>query len=215
MPVSLSICLKFPRRWSAGVAPFKAMRRAMGFTDEVRAAVLCLVLAMLTPGATGCARRAKADFRRPPATASTPQAPEPMPEPPADPPVVEEPLTVDDIEVEPAPEPSVDAEPAPPPPTQASPSPAPEPGPPAPAPHLADPQATNPEISSKLAQAGSLLNTIGARDLSSEQGSQVEAAKAFVAQAREAFAEGDERRALVLVDKGLLLAEDVERASRP
>lgn len=198
------------------MAPFRAMRRTMGFTDDVRVVVLCLASVALGLGATGCARRAKAEFKRPPATASTPEAPEPEPEPLPEQPVVEEPLTVDEVEVEPkASEPTVDAEPAPSPPKQTSPSPPPQPGPPAPAPQLADPQVTNPEISSKLEQAGSLLTKIDTRDLSSEQGSQVAAAKAFVAQARDAFAEGDERRALVLVDKGLLLAQDVERSSRP
>ena len=190
------------------------MRRAMRFEEDFRAIVVCLACAALAMGATGCWRRGKAEFRRPPVTASTPRAPEPSPEPPPEQPVEEEPLAVDEIEIEPpAATPAADAEPAPPPPKQASPSPAPEP--PAPAPQLAESHATNPEISSKLAKAGTLLSAIDARKLSSEQGSQVEAAKAFVSQARDAFAEGDERRALVLVDKGLLLAEDVERASRP
>ena len=67
----------------------------------------------------------------------------------------------------------------------------------------------------KLEQAGSLLSSVGGRELSQGQREQVAAARGFVAQAQRALDKGDERRALVLVDKGLILAEDVERTSRP
>ena len=72
----------------------------------------------------------------------------------------------------------------------------------------------DPEVLSKMRQAGSLLDSVEGRRLSNEQREQVTAAKAFVAQACEASAEGDERRALVLIDKAVILAEDVERSSR-
>jgi len=52
------------------------------------------------------------------------------------------------------------------------------------------------------------------RPLTVEQREQVEAAQAFVVQARTALDQGDVLRAAVLGDKGFLLAEDVERASR-
>lgn len=73
----------------------------------------------------------------------------------------------------------------------------------------------DPEVQSKLKQAGSLLSSVGGRELSQRQREQVAAARGFVAHAQRALDEGDERRALVLIDKGLILAEDVERTSRP
>ena len=72
-----------------------------------------------------------------------------------------------------------------------------------------------PEVQSKLEQAGSLLSSVGGRELSQGQREQGAAARGFVAHAQRALDEGDERRALVLIDKGLILAEDVERTSRP
>jgi hypothetical protein len=69
-------------------------------------------------------------------------------------------------------------------------------------------------VSTKLQRAGTLLSSLGGRGLSDGQRDQVAAARGFVAQAQRALDEGDERRALVLVDKGLILAEDVERTSR-
>jgi hypothetical protein len=71
-----------------------------------------------------------------------------------------------------------------------------------------------PEVLSKMRQAVSLLDSVEGRRLSNEQREQVTAAKAFVAQAREASVEGDERRTLVLIAKALILPEDVERSSR-
>jgi hypothetical protein len=181
----------------------------------------CLSCAGLLFGllsAAGCSKGVDADFPRPPATAATPPPEEPAPEP-APPAVVEV-----DREPEPAPEPTSEIDE--PEPAPAEPRPAPEPAepveeaPPEPAStQLARPGGdvgnVDPEVLSKLEQAGSLLSSVGGRDLSQGQREQVAAARGFVAQARRALDEGDERRALVLVDKGLILAEDVERTSRP
>jgi hypothetical protein len=73
----------------------------------------------------------------------------------------------------------------------------------------------DPELASKLERARSLLRSISRRNLTSVQADQLVAARGFVTQARQALAEGDPRRALVLIDKGLILAEDVDRLSRP
>ena len=59
------------------------------------------------------------------------------------------------------------------------------------------------------------MSSLSARALSDSQRQQFAAARGFVAQAQRALDEGDERRAIVLIDKGLILAEDVERSSRP
>jgi hypothetical protein len=71
------------------------------------------------------------------------------------------------------------------------------------------------ELAGKLERASSLLQSISHRSLTSVQADQLVAARGFVAQARQALAEGDPQRALVLIDKGLILAEDVDRLSRP
>ncbi|MGH9336583.1 MAG: hypothetical protein ACRD21_22825, partial [Vicinamibacteria bacterium] len=80
---------------------------------------------------------------------------------------------------------------------------------------LLDPGDVDPELASKLNRANSLLGSISRRNLTSQQADQLVAARGFVSQARKALNEGDPRRALVLIDKGLILAEDVERLSRP
>jgi len=157
----------------------------------------------------------KAEFPRPPATSATPivetsSTPESPEEPPVEP----------EESPEPAPEPTpVEAEP---PPSETPPRrpPPPEPAPteelPAvpPSPQIASNQEIDPEVAAKLERADALVSTIDGRELSREQREQVVAARAFMLQARKALDEGDERRALVLIDKGLILAEDVERSSR-
>jgi len=80
---------------------------------------------------------------------------------------------------------------------------------------LAGSGEVDPELAGKLERARSLLRAINRRNLTSVQADQLIAARGFVAQARQALAEGDPRRALVLIDKGLILAEDVDRLSRP
>ncbi len=79
---------------------------------------------------------------------------------------------------------------------------------------LAGAAEVDPELAAKLDRARSLLRSISRRNLTSVQADQLVAARGFVTQARQALAEGDPRRALVLIDKGLILAEDVDRLSR-
>jgi hypothetical protein len=167
--------------------------------------------------ASGCSKEVKAEFPRPPATAGIPAS-----ETSESPPEPTDELVVD-LEPAPAAEPEPEPETDEPLPTPAAPRPAPvsaepveEPSPARPSTHLAatDNTPANPEVSTKLQRAGTLLSSLGGRGLSDGQRDQVAAARGFVAQAQRALDEGDERRALVLVDKGLILAEDVERTSR-
>ena len=191
--------------------PFRVPNRMRG---------ICLIWAGLLFGlaAAGCTRQVKAEFPRPPATAGIPPTEEAQPasepsvdvagrEPGEDVPIPEPPPEVEE------PEP-VSREPAPPP-VAAEPSDEPEPEPLSTQLAGADEAGSDPDIIAKLEQAGALLGMVGGRELSQGQREQIAAARGFVAQARRALDEGDERRALVLVDKGLLLAEDVERTSRP
>jgi hypothetical protein len=119
-----------------------------------------------------------------------------------------------------------EAPPAPEPPSTTAPRPRPKPRPDVPAePPPPEPPSTqlahsdkadtDPELARKLERASLLLGSIAGRSLTPELTEQLTAARAFVAQARQALADGDERRALVLIDKGVILAEDVERMSRP
>jgi hypothetical protein len=163
---------------------------------------------------TGCHRNVKAEFERPPASASIPET---------TPDVAEDEPEIQTAVVE---QETVAAEVAPPveqkdpPPPRARPRPAPPPDPeppPPPRPQLpADqPDAEEPtSIADKLDRTVDLFSVVRDRPLTVEQREQVEAAQAFVAQARAALEEGDVVRAMVLGDKGFLLAEDVERASR-
>jgi len=176
----------------------------------------CLACAGLLFGllaASGCSKEVKAEFPRPPATAALPPVEEPEPEPEPEAEVVAE------HEPAPEPEPVVDEpepEPprAPPPPVVAEPAEEPVSEPLSTQLVSPDDEDVDPEVLSKLERAGSLLSSVGGRELSQGQREQVAAARGFVAQAQRALDEGDERRALVLVDKGLILAEDVERTSR-
>ena len=69
-------------------------------------------------------------------------------------------------------------------------------------------------IRQKLDQARTFLASVSNRALSGQQAEQASAAKAFIDQADKALEEGDSRRARVLADKGLILAEDLARSSR-
>ena len=177
----------------------------------------CLSCAGLLFGllsASGCSKDVKAEFPRPPATSAIPPAgaSEPAPEPAVE--------VVVDREPPPEPESEIDEQrpkpPKPPPPPVAA-EPVEQTPPEPTSTQLASPVdgAVDPEVVSKLEQATLLLRSVGGRELSQGQREQIAAARAFVAQARRALDESDERRARVLVDKGLLLAADVERTSRP
>jgi hypothetical protein len=164
--------------------------------------------------AAGCAKEVKAEFPRPPATAAPISVDEPEALPPTQPaedPVVTEPEE-SATEVEEQPE-----EPPDPAPRPRGPAPSPEETPPEepPSTTLAGATEVDPELASKLERASSLLRSISRRILTPVQAEQLIAARGFVAQARQALAEGDPRRAIVLIDKGLILAEDVDRLSRP
>jgi hypothetical protein len=170
---------------------------------------------LLWLSAAGCAKEVKAEFPRPPATATLPLprdepeeiAPDPAPEEP----VVSEPVEgTTEIEEEPEEPPLPTPRPREPVPTTAE-----EPPEEPPSTTLAGAGEVDPELASKLERASSLLRSVSRRNLTSGQADQLIAARGFVAQARQALAEGDPRRALVLIDKGLILAEDVDRLSRP
>jgi hypothetical protein len=161
----------------------------------------------------GCHKKPKVEFDRPPAVSTVPETPE-IPAEPAPqedeildalPEAVDEPAPVE--EEEPPPKPVRRRRPAPPP----------EP-PPTPDPH--EPRLTegsdSPEVRSirnKLARADAILNILGRQSLTAVQREQASQARAFVNQAREALQDGDYRRAAVLADKGLILAEDVRESS--
>lgn len=173
----------------------------------------CVGLLFGLLAASGCSKGVKAEFPRPPATAAIPPAEESEPEPE---PTVEL-VAVPEPAPEPEPvvdEPEPEPEKAPPPPMAAEPVEEPASEPLSTQLASSDDEGVDPEVASKLEQAGSLLSSVGGRELSQGQREQVAAARGFVAQAQRALDEGDERRALVLVDKGLILAEDVERTSR-
>lgn len=176
--------------------------------------VCCLLLGSLS----GCHKEVKADFPRPPATAAVP-APEPPPET-AETPPVEEPEAPPGTQDEPPQEPE-----SPPKPVAAVKRPRANPEPDPVEPAATEPTSTqisgtgtgqeDPEIVAKLRRVDALFESLGDRKLTAEQAQQLTAAESFVTQARKAMEEGDPRRALVLIDKGLILAQDLERLSRP
>jgi hypothetical protein len=176
----------------------------------LQASCLC---SFLWAGA-GCAKEVKAEFPRPPATAA-PVSEDELEELPLTP-APEEPVATEPIEsgteIEEEPEEPPDPAPRPrvPPPTPEETAPE-EP----PSTTLAGSTEVDPELASKLERASSLVRSISRRILTPVQAEQLIAARGFVAQARQALAEGDPRRAVVLIDKGLILAEDVDRLSRP
>ncbi|MGH9462579.1 MAG: hypothetical protein ACRD1X_15295 [Vicinamibacteria bacterium] len=162
----------------------------------------------------GCHKNATVVFHRPPASASVPETP---PEAAETEPEVKSAAIEQETVAEEPPRPTEETqpprEPSPPTPT---PPPDPEPAPP-PRPELPGnhPNADDVEtIAVKLQRTTGLFSVLRSRSLTVKQREQVEAAQAFVAQARTALDEGDVLRAAVLGDKGFLLAEDVERASR-
>jgi hypothetical protein len=172
-------------------------------------------LSLLVLSGAGCTKEVKADFPRPPATATLP-APKDEPEElppspvPAEPEVVEPVESGSEVREEAAKPPDArPRHPQPIAPTEEGPPPDP------PSTTLAGAADVDPELASKLERASSLLVAISQRNLTSVQADQLIAARGFVALARQALAEGDPHRALVLIDKGLILAEDVDRLSRP
>lgn len=173
----------------------------------------CLSLPLLSTA--GCAKEVKAEFPRPPATASLP-VPQDEPEELSETPAPEEPVVTEPIESATEIDENVEEPPdvAPRPREQAPPT-EDEPPEEPPSTTLAGSGEVDPELAGKLERARSLLRAIDRRNLTSVQADQLIAARGFVAQARQALAEGDPRRALVLIDKGLILAEDVDRLSRP
>jgi hypothetical protein len=174
---------------------------------------LCLSLSLVS--AAGCAKEVKAEFPRPPATASIPFPKDETEEHPETP-VPEEPVVTDPVESATEVEEELDEPPdvARPPREQAPPTEEEPPDEP-PSTTLVGSGEVDDELAGKLERASTLLLAINRRNLTSVQADQLIAARGFVAQARQALAEGDPRRALVLIDKGLILAEDVDRLSRP
>lgn len=71
------------------------------------------------------------------------------------------------------------------------------------------------ELQEKLAAAEELLDRLERRSLSDEQAELVVAGEAFVHQAQEAFSLDDLDRTAILLEKALILLEDVEQSSRP
>ena len=173
----------------------------------------CLSLLLLSAG--GCAKEVKAEFPRPPATASQPVPKDeleeltetPVPEEPVETELIESTTEVEEVLEEPP-----DVAPAP---REQAPATEEEPPEEPPSTALAGSGEVDPELAGKLERASTLLRAISRRNLTSIQADQLIAARGFVAQARQALAEGDPRRALVLIAKGLILAEDVDRLSRP
>jgi hypothetical protein len=178
---------------------------------DVILGALFLAVAGLT---SGCHKKPKVEFERPPAVSTIPETPEPSEEPipaetetpPAEPETIEEPPPTE--EEAPPPRPVRRRNPTPPPEPQAPPDP--------PEPRLAD-GSDSPEVRSiqnKLARTVAILNIVEKQSLTKEQKEQAASARAFVDQAREALQKGDHRRAAVLADKGLILAEDVRESAR-
>lgn len=153
----------------------------------------------------------KAEFERPPAVTTIPDPPEnTTEEPDKDLEALEK---ASEPEEAPAP---VSEKPSPKPVQKPRAAPLPEPPPPEPA----EPRLTTHEdslearsIVEKLTRAEAILSTLENRTLTKKQREQLGAARAFVTQARRAYSEKDYRRAAVLADKGLILAEDVRNST--
>jgi hypothetical protein len=168
----------------------------------------CLVV---TAALSGCQKKVKAEFERPPAVTNIPDNPESTSEEP------DKDLEALEKASEPVEAPTpVAEEPAPQPVPRPRATPPPEPPPPEPA----EPRLTINEdsqearsIVEKLTRAEAILSTLEKRPLTKEQREQLGAARAFVIQARKAYSEKDYRRAAVLADKGLILAEDVRSST--
>lgn len=67
----------------------------------------------------------------------------------------------------------------------------------------------------RIALARELVAVLAGRELSAAQRLNADTATAFLAQAERALTEGDPPRAELLAEKGTILLEDVERATRP
>ncbi len=164
--------------------------------------------------ATGCHKNVGAEFHRPPVSASVPESSPDVAEtePEVKSAAAEKDAVAEDPpglieETQPARRP---ARPAPTPPPEPEPTPPPRPELPGNQPNAGEVES----IAVKLQRTTDLFSVLRNRPLTVEQREQVEAAQAFVVQARTALDQGDVLRAAVLGDKGFLLAEDVERASR-
>ena len=169
---------------------------------------LCLVAFALL---SGCHKNAKAEFERPPAVTTTPEPAENTSE--------ETDLDLEALEQDPEPQekstPAMEA-PAQKPAREPRATPPPEPPPPEPAESRLTTNEDSPEARSiveKLTRAEAILSTLQKRSLTKEQQEQLAASRAFVTQARKAYADKDYRRAAVLADKGLILAEDVRSST--
>lgn len=180
----------------------------MSAPERVLVAVALALLSL-----PGCHKKPKVEFPRPPASASIPENPPPAPAPPE--------AEAPPADPEPAPEePPPTANHRPRPSRRAPPTPPTEPAlpatqpPPAPSPRLAAGKDDPAAIQEKIRRTEALLSSVRERALSPQLREQAEAAAGFIAQAKEAVAEGEWRRAAVLADKAFILAEDVERASR-
>ncbi len=160
----------------------------------------------------GCRKKIKADFERPPA-ASVVTEPEPVSEGPEEPEALE-------VVVDPTEESAVPEE-APPPARPVRRRRPPEPPPPPPPPEEPpSPRLTSEPLTAEigairdtLALTEAILSSLDQAALTAKQREQAAAARAFVTQARRALEEGDYRRASVLADKGIILAEDVRDGS--
>jgi hypothetical protein len=78
------------------------------------------------------------------------------------------------------------------------------------------PPATPPsaDLIGQLAKAEQTLRVLGDRSLDAAQQEQRDTGAAFLAQAKDASSAGDSARAAVLVNKSLLLLEDLEGRTR-
>lgn len=185
------------------------MRRQKGNPLAVARRGVWLLWVVLA--AVGCHKKVKIEFERPPAVASVPEPepaePDPTATEPSPPDTSPKPTQETPEKEEPPPVPAPKPRPAPPP------EPVPSPEPPEPSLAQGDDSPESRSIMEKLTRAEGMLSTLRKRALTREQREQVAAAQAFVDQARKAHAERDYRRAAVLVDKGLLLAEDVLKST--
>jgi hypothetical protein len=180
----------------------------------MRDVILGALLVAVAGSMGGCHKKPKVEFDRPPAVSTIPETPEtpeePIPAeeetPPAEPETVEEPPPAE--EEIPPPKPARRTDPSPPPDPPIPPDPH--------EPRLTE-GSDSPEVRSirnKLARTIAILNIVERQSLTKEEKEQAASARAFVDQAREALEEGDYRRAAVLADKGLILAEDVRESAR-
>ena len=181
--------------------------------------LLILALIWMLVGSVTCVRKVKADFPRPPAVMTDAiNVPESEALAPESDDTTETPAELVDagteIKEEPKPQPVMKPKAMP----RQIPKAEPEsdvfpPDPPPKASRSEQPTVPS-SIQGKVDKALALLTTVSTRLLTSVQHDQVNAARGFIEQAQGALLDGDDRRALVLADKGLILVDDVERESR-